>query len=136
MSRRRRWLTQRRTLALGLFAIVLGISLMGGCSSVSSEQKPLPDSTFTQVLTEIHLLKARRAREEPVPQGLRDSIFAHYEVSPSTFDATLRYYSHHPRAFQVLYQTVIDTLKALQTPRRGRTIPDSLQDPQQDRGDR
>lgn len=112
----------------GLLGVVLGLTLLAGCSGFSSEEKPLPDSTFSQVLTELHLAKVRQSREISSPPDLRDSIFAHYDVDSSAFEATLRYYSRHPKAFQSLYQSIIDTLQARQYPNRGRTIPEGVPD--------
>jgi len=131
-SRRRK---NARPVAACLLALGLGLALLGGCSGVSSNERPLPDSTFTQVLTEIHLQTARHARETPVPPGLRDSIFARYDVRPAAFEATVRYYSRRPQAFDQLYQSVVDTLKALQRPEGSRTIPDSIEDRRRGRSD-
>lgn len=109
-------------------AAVLGVALglLAGCSGFSSEKAPLPDSTFAQVLTEIHLAEGRYSTDAPYPSGLRDSILARYDVRPSEFDATLHYYTHRPRAFRTLYQSVIDTLQALEFSKRRLAVPDSL----------
>ena len=113
----------------GLLAVVCGLGLLASCSGFSPEE-PLPDSTFTRVLTEYHLAKTRYSLDAPYPPGLRDSILARYGVAPSEFDAALDYYSRRPKAFNALYQSVIDTLQALQRPGRGNgrpgTVPDSL----------
>lgn len=111
-----------------LLGVVLGLGLLAGCSSFSSDEKPLPDSTFADVLTELHLASVRQTTDAPYQPGLRDSIFARHDVRPSAFDATLRYYSRHPKAFESLYQSVIDTLRALRFSRRDRTIPESVPD--------
>jgi len=124
----RRCYTPGRKLLFSLLAVGLGLGVLFGCSMSASEENRLPDSTFTKVVTELHLLKARRARTDSVPRSLRDSIFARYEVRPAAFDATLRYYSRHPEAFGSLYQAVIDTLKAVQRVEEDRSIPDSLRD--------
>ena len=113
-----------------LLAVMCGLGLLAGCSGFSPDEEPLPDSTFTRVLTEFHLAKTRHSLDVPYPPGLRDSILARYKVAPSEFDATLDYYSRRPKALEALYQTVIDTLQALQRPGRdnGRpgAVPDSL----------
>lgn len=112
----------------GLFGIILGLGVLAGCSGFSSDDQPLPDSTFTRVLTELHLATARKTAEVPYPSSLRDSIFARYDVQPTEFDATMEFYSRHPEAFESLYQSVIDTLRTLRYPtRRGpQGVPDSL----------
>ncbi|PSQ65453.1 MAG: DUF4296 domain-containing protein [Bacteroidetes bacterium QH_2_64_74] len=112
----------------GLLATVCGLGLLAGCSGFSSEEAPLPDSTFTRVLTEYHLAKTRYSLDAPYPPGLRDSILARYEVAPSEFDAALNYYSRHPKTFESLYQSVIDTLQALQRPGPGSERPDAVSD--------
>lgn len=112
-----------------LLLVVLALGLLGGCSQFSSDPKPLPDSTFTHLLMELHLAKARRYVDAPSPRGLRDSIFARYGVQPAAFDTTLRYYSRRPEALKALYQPIIDTLQALQRVRPSSPapgIPDSI----------
>lgn len=116
------------TIQWALLGAVLGIGLLAACSGNSRSEKRLPDSTFTQVLTEFQLAAVRKSQTNSPPQGLRDSILAHYDVPGSDFDATLRYYSRRPKAFEALYQTVIDTLQALQYSDKGRTIPEGVPD--------
>lgn len=99
----------------GLLMGLLGLGALGGCSGFSSDAQPIPDSTFTRILTELHLAEARDNLDEAAyPRALRDSIFARYGVQPADFDATLDYYSRRPEAFEALYQPVIDSLEALQ----------------------
>ncbi len=112
----------------GLLGVVLGLGLLAGCSGFSSEEKPLPDSTFTQVLTELQVATVRQSQGIAPSPSFRDSIFAHYNVDSSAFEATLRYYSRHPKAFQSLYQSIIDTLQAQQYSNRGRTMPEGAPD--------
>jgi len=110
----------------GLLGVVVGLGLLAGCSGFSSGEEPLPDSTFTRVLTELHLAKSRYTADAPYPRGLRDSIFARYDVRSAEFDATLHYYSRRPEALESLYQSVIDTLQARQAPSRPTGLPDSI----------
>jgi len=110
-----RSISLRRGTRWGLFGVVLGLFFLAGCSTFSSEEKPLPDSTFARVLTDLHLADARRSMEGlPTPPGLRDSILSHHGVRPSDLEATLRYYSRRPRIFGAFYQSIIDTLQARQ----------------------
>lgn len=114
----------------GIFGTVVGLGLLMGCSGFSPSDKPLPDSTFTRVLTELHMASSRHSRDTPTPPGLRDSIFARYNVEPSEFESTLRHYTRRPDRFESMYQTVIDTLQALRYPDRRRSgrqsVPDSV----------
>lgn len=108
-----------------LLVAALGVCLLAGCSRFSSDPRPVPDSTFTRLLTELHLAAARRDLDAPYPPGLRDSVLAQYGVRKAAFDTTLQYYSRRPEAFKALYQSVIDTLQALQ---RGPGVPSSVPD--------
>ena len=111
-----------------LLGAMLSLGVLSGCSATSSGERRLPDSTFTQLLTEIHLAKARTPQDASSSPGLRDSIFARYGVADSDFQATLQYYSRRPKAFESLYQSVIDTLQALQHPKRDRMAPEGIPD--------
>lgn len=110
-------------LGTACFAAVLCLTFLSGCSGFSSEEAPLPDSTFTNMLTELHLAKARTRIEDPVPADLRDSLFARHDVDSSAFYATLDHYSRRPKAFETLYSSVIDSLQSLQRPQKNRPTP-------------
>lgn len=112
----------------GAVALLLSGMLLTGCSVVSSDRPPLPDSTFTRVLVETHLMTARSRLTRAFPQALPDSVLQRYGVRQADVDATLRYYSERPAAFSSLYNGVIDTLNAIQQTRsrRSRSLPDSV----------
>ncbi|PSQ75036.1 MAG: DUF4296 domain-containing protein [Bacteroidetes bacterium QH_9_64_21] len=110
-------------LATTSLAAVLSLGLLSGCSGFSSDEKPLPDSTFTTMLTELHLAKARIMVEDSVPVDLRDSVFARHGVDSTAFYATLNYYSRRPKAFEAVYSSVIDTLQSVQYPGDERPMP-------------
>lgn len=107
---------------------MLCLLLLVGCSRFSNEEPPIPDSTFTRVLTEMHLMEARSTLEPPLPLGLRDSILARYDLQPEEYEATLEHYSRNPQAFETLYQTVIDSIRATRNTMREspKSLPDSL----------
>lgn len=105
---------------MACLAPVLGLILLSGCSGFSSEEKPLPDSTFARMLTELHLAKARARIEQPVPADFRDSVFARHDVDSSAFYATLDYYSRRPKALETVYSSVLDSLTSLQRPQKKR----------------
>ncbi|MFP4227874.1 MAG: DUF4296 domain-containing protein [Salinivenus sp.] len=111
------------TTALALCAVVW----FSGCSVVSSDRPPLPDSTFARMLVESHLMTARARQDEAFPAALPDSVFERYEVAPGDFDATLRYYSERPADFADLYDGVIDTLNAIQRRQSDRSLPDTAE---------
>jgi len=122
----------------GTVGTIIGLGMLVGCSGVSTSDEPLPDSTFTRVLTELHMASTRQSQDVATPPHLRDSIFARYHVEPAEFEATLRHYARRPDRFDAMYQTVIDTLQALRRPDRrtpdSQSIPDdSLQNRSQNR---
>lgn len=115
-----------------VIAAALILSVSAGCSPFTAEEKPVPDSTFADVLTEFHLAKARWNVHQPLPRNLRDSILARYGIRWDEFSQTLNYYSNHPSELEALYETIVDTLRAAQhTLGRGsgtppQNVPDSL----------
>lgn len=99
-----------------LVALLLGgASLLSACSSFSSGDSQIPDSTFSQVLVELHILSARHRRGLEPPKGLRDSVFTHYGVDSTAFRETLQYYARSPDKLEPLYDRVIDTLRAIES---------------------
>jgi len=101
---------------LGLFLLctaLLGLGL-SGCASESTDAPPLPDSTFSRVLVEMHLLSARANHDEGLPRGASDSLLRHYDLAPGDVKEALRYYSRRPARLNAIYDAVIDTLSALE----------------------
>lgn len=103
--------------------VLLGLGLigsLGACSSFAPEEPPVADSTFIEVLAELHLATARvQIYEDTTLTALQDSIFARYEVSRDRFEQTLTYYSEHPGAYQTLYEAMQDSLDAERTRLQG-----------------
>lgn len=110
-----------------LLCALVALPPLSACSSFSSSSPPIPDSTFSRLLTEMHLLSARATRDGQLPPGVQDSILWRYGVQPEAFDATLRYYSRRPTQLDALYDGVIDTLNALEQRSRYRgTTPQDV----------
>jgi hypothetical protein len=105
-----------------LLCALVGLPALSACSSVSSSSPPLPDSTFSRLLVEMHLLSARADRDGALPAGIQDSILRRYEVPRAAFDATLRHYSRRPARLDALYDGVVDTLNALEQRSRYRNV--------------
>jgi hypothetical protein len=104
-----------------LLSLLLGLPIVfSGCRSFPGDDPPLPDSTFTRVLVDLHLTTARGERLSSLPSGIEDSVFARHGVRREEVDATLRYYARQPEDLETLYNGVIDTLSALQTRLRSR----------------
>jgi len=114
-------------------ALLLASAGLTACSSFSSNKSRVPDTTMTKVLVELHLANARRSHVGSLPDGLKDSVFARHDVQRSDFEATLRHYTRNPKAFDALYNTVIDTLKAIESRLRQNPYDDAPQPPP-DRG--
>lgn len=116
-----------------LIGLLLGGLLLVGCSSFSSDPPPVPDSTLTRVLVEMHLMDARKDMHPPLPVGARDSILARHDLPPKKFEAALEHYTQRPDAFTSLYQSVIDSLRAIQTPTPNdqAASPDSVSVPEE-----
>ena len=109
-----------------LLSLLLLSPLVGtGCSSITGEDPPLADTTFAQVLTDLHMTTARSSEFTRLPPAVTDSVLHFHGVRREDFDATLRYYTRHPDAFASLYNAVIDTLSAL----RNRTYQRRTQSP-------
>jgi hypothetical protein len=102
-----------RVLAPLVLCALVALPPLSGCSSFSSSP-PLPDTTFSRLLTEMHLVSARVSREAALPAGIQDSVLRRYDVDPEAFDAALRYYSRRPARLDALYDGVVDTLNALE----------------------
>lgn len=90
------------------------LSLLSGCSSFSSTEPPVPDSTLTRVLVELHLTSTRESLDVPSRPGLRDSVLARYDLDEEDVEASLQYYSRRPQAFESLYEAVVDSLRSTQ----------------------
>ncbi len=106
-----------------LLCVLFGLFAFSGCSVLKSDDPPLADSTFTRVLIDLHLTTARGDRLSKLPPAASDSLFVHHGIRREDFDATLRYYTRRPGAFESLYDAVIDTLNALKS--RARNLPAS-----------
>lgn len=102
-----------RVLAPLVLCALVALPPLSSCSSASSSP-PLPDSTFSRLLMEMHLLSARATQEDSLPAGIQDSILRRYSVEQEAFDATLRYYSRRPARLDALYDGIVDTLNALE----------------------
>jgi len=104
----------RTLLPLLLGMLFVGALLSSGCSAVTNDPPPVADSTFARVLVELHLLDAQRRQGIVLPEAVDDTVFARYGVTREDFEQTLTHYSTHPSAFATLYNSVLDTLRAIE----------------------
>jgi hypothetical protein len=109
----------RSTLSL---CILIPVWAIQACSGDVSIAPPVPDSTLVDVLSDLHLSGARM--EPDSTHIVRDSILAHWAISPEDFEATLSYYVEHPEAYVLIYDRVLDRLSAHRP--IVFTIPDSV----------
>lgn len=107
------------SLAVALLGLGLAVSL-GACSSFAPDEPPVADSTFVNVLAELHLAAARaQLYEDTSLVALQDSIFARYDVPRERFEEALTYYSERPSAYQTIYEAMQDSLDAERTRLQG-----------------
>jgi len=116
----------KRVLPPLFLCVLLGLFALSACSNPFRTGPPVADSTFTRVLIDLHLTNARGKHQTQMSPSIRDSVFAYHDIQREDFDATLRYYSRHPGAFESLYDAVIDTISALQNRSPSRPVPDSV----------
>lgn len=101
-----------RNLLPVLLGGLLALLLLSGCSSFSSNEPPVPDTTLTRVLVELHLTSTRESLDIPSRPGLRDSVLTRYDLEEEDLEASLQYYSRRPEAFESLYEAVVDSLRS------------------------
>ena len=95
-----------------LVSMLLSGSLLA-CSSFTPNDAPLPDSTMVEVMTELHLAKARsNTYGDTLYTALRDSILRRHSVSDARFDEALRYYSERPSEYLTIHRAMEDSLEA------------------------
>lgn len=92
---------------MALLALLLLV--LSACSDQRPGQPPVADSTFAEILVEMHLARGAATFDVP-PPGIRDSILAGYGVDSSRWEQALVYYSEHPDAYLQRYNDVLDRL--------------------------
>ena len=104
------WLASSRR-NLRLIALMLVLVLGGaGCSSFSSPEPPIADSTMVAVLAEIHLAQARQRILGDLTVVTRDSILHAYDLDRAQFEEALAFYTAHPEAYVDIYRQALDQL--------------------------
>ena len=83
---------------------------LAACTPMT-EQPPVPDSTFVEVMTELYLADTRRELFD-TPDSLRDAILTHYGIDTTQYDAAQRFYADHPDQYLDLYNALLDRLNA------------------------
>jgi hypothetical protein len=93
--------------------LVAALLFAPGCSDgLLFEAPPVPDSTMVELLTELHVAKARRSlrveerRAAPPP----DSLLRRHHLDRAAFERALDYYADHPKAYAAIYDSVVERL--------------------------
>jgi hypothetical protein len=101
-------------------SITLIIALI---SCQNNGNAPISESTFTQILTEMHTAEGAAEGEFP---SAKDSLLRIYyaqilkkhEVTQTDFDSTLAVYTRQPVAFDSLYSNVLREIQKIDTTTR------------------
>jgi hypothetical protein len=105
-----------RNAAYMIRGLLLCLGLCGAltaCSSFSPQEPPIADTTFVDMLTELHLAQVRvDIYDDTTLVALRDSVFSHYDVSQTQFERALKYYSERPSTYISIHEAVQDSLEA------------------------
>lgn len=91
---------------------VIALLLAPACTVTSSEEPPVADSAFAEVLVDLHLLEARAELDHDLPPSLRDSVLARHGLTAARFEAAIDFYVDHPQAYTDLYSDVLNRLNA------------------------
>lgn len=92
------------------FAAVLLATTLSACSSFSTPEPPVADSTIVEVLIDLQLASARSDLYHDVSPGMRDSVLTRHGLTEADFEAAMRYYSERPEAFVEIYTTVLNRI--------------------------
>ncbi len=94
---------------LTLAAVLLATTLPA-CSSFSTPEPPVADSTLVEVLIDLQLASARSDLYHDLSPGMRDSVLTRHGLTEADFEAAMRYYSERPEAFVEIYTTVLNRI--------------------------
>ncbi|MFN5087431.1 MAG: DUF4296 domain-containing protein [Bacteroidota bacterium] len=106
--------------AIGLLALVLGLSACGGSAEPANpSRKPkdlIPREEFTELLTEMHLIEGARGGEHLMGDSLAvwkvyRGTFARMGYSPEQVQRSYTYYHTDPKLAVELYEDVMARLK-------------------------
>lgn len=92
--------------------LALGCTGLMACSTITSEEPPISDSTMTELMVELHLADARVELQLDVPDTLRSAILYKYGLDEQGFRQIIAYYADHPEAYASLATTVLDRISA------------------------
>ena len=96
---------------ISLFLVVLFLP-WAGCSSPLADQPPISDSTYVELMIDLHLATGRSQILQDTTLSIRDSIFAKYGIDSTQFEAIGAYYARNPSQYLDTYDTILDKLSS------------------------
>ncbi len=108
-----------------LALVLLVLPALTACSgNASTDRPPLPDSVFTAILVDLHLVDADLAlgdTADRVPNmsdggpvgGARDSVLASHGATTAEFDDTVTWWAERPEEFLTLYEDVLEKINRM-----------------------
>lgn len=89
---------------------LVGLLLTAGCSPGDPAAPPPADSTFVDVLVDLHLAHARAGYTGEPSDSLRIAALERHGLDTLAFRRALAYYAAHPEAYLPLYDEALDRL--------------------------
>lgn len=101
---------------VGLWIVMIGFAF-GACHKEERPANVLPPDEMAKVLVDIYLAEAR-LNDSPVDRDSairyfiphQSKILERHNISDSLVIKSFQYYIDHPRQFEKIYESVIDTL--------------------------
>ena len=91
-----------------ILMFVLYLIIFSACSSPANDDRATTDSLMAEIFVDLHLARARISLGlSPYPLH-RDTIIAHYGMTPADVEAQMEYYAEHPEAYNALQNMIAD----------------------------
>ncbi len=93
--------------------------IISACSTADNRPADLvPENKMALILTEIHILEAKIKQLGIQKNDSMQAVYDHYErllfndfgIDKSQYERSFNYYVNHPKEFNTVYETVVDTL--------------------------
>ncbi|MEM6643026.1 MAG: DUF4296 domain-containing protein [Bacteroidota bacterium] len=98
------------------FLLLLVVLL--ACGGAEKPEDLLSPEQMTKILMEVHILESKVSELPVVPSDSKFAVFNHFEkqlfeaqnVSAEQYESSFKYYLDHPKEFEKIYNTVVDSL--------------------------
>lgn len=97
---------------------VLLLLVLTTSACTDRRERPIADSVFVEILTDLHLAEAQVTMEGAPAGPLRDSVLMRHGATETELDATFEFYARDPDAYLELYDRVIARLNEIQQEKR------------------